>query len=62
MLRSHSKHNSEIDYFSSYLKEAQSGKPAYIDLVKPYILQMKQTDFRVSDDLYQTVLRKANEE
>ena len=34
----------------------------YIDLVKPYILQMKQTDFRVSDDLYQTVLRKANEE
>jgi len=39
MLRSHSKHNSEIDYFSSYLKEAQSGKSAYIDLVKPIILE-----------------------
>ena len=35
---------------------------SYITLVKPFIEQMKQTDFRVSDDLYQTVLRKAGEE
>jgi len=34
---------------------------SYITLVKPFIEQMKQTDFRASDDLYQTVLRKANE-
>jgi predicted nucleic acid-binding protein len=40
------------------LRAKQAG---YIHLVKPYIEQMKQTDFRVSDELYQTVLRKANE-
>jgi predicted nucleic acid-binding protein len=33
----------------------------YITFVKPFIERMKQTDFRASDDLYQTVLRKANE-
>ena len=32
-----------------------------IDAVKPFVELMKQTDFRVSDDLYQTVLRKAGE-
>jgi len=40
------------------LRAKQEG---YIALVKPFIEQMKQTDFRASDDLYQTVLRKANE-
>jgi predicted nucleic acid-binding protein len=40
------------------LRAKQAG---HIHLVKPYIEQMKQTDFRVSDELYQTVLRKANE-
>jgi predicted nucleic acid-binding protein len=33
----------------------------YISAVKPFLELMKQTDFRVSDDLYQTVLRKAGE-
>jgi len=34
----------------------------YINAVKPFIELMKQTDFRMSDDLYRTVLRKAGEE
>lgn len=40
------------------LRAKQGG---YIDAVKPFIELMKQTDFRLSDDLYQTVLRKAGE-
>lgn len=41
------------------LRAKQEG---YINAVKPFLELMKQTDFRVSDDLYQTVLRKADEE
>lgn len=41
------------------LRAKQQG---YIIAVKPFVELMKQTDFRVSDDLYQTVLRKAGEE
>lgn len=41
------------------LRAKQEG---YINTVKPFVKLMKQTDFRVSDDLYQTVLRKAGEE
>jgi predicted nucleic acid-binding protein len=33
----------------------------YITLLKPYLEQMKLTNFRVSDDLYQAVLKKAGE-
>lgn len=33
----------------------------YIDLIKPFIELIKQTNFRVSDNLYQTVLIKAGE-
>ena len=40
------------------LRAKQDG---HIVLVKPYIERMKQTNFRVSDDLYMAVLRKANE-
>jgi predicted nucleic acid-binding protein len=40
------------------LRAKQKG---HITLVRPFVEQMKQTDFRVSDELYQTVLRKANE-
>jgi predicted nucleic acid-binding protein len=32
-----------------------------ISAVKPFVELMKQTNFRVSDDLYQTVLGKAGE-
>lgn len=41
------------------LRAKQEG---YISAVKPFVELIKQTDFRVSDDLYQTVLRKAGEE
>jgi|SRR6185503_3012563 len=41
------------------LRAKQEG---YISAVKPFVELIKQTDFRVSDDLYQTVLRKADEE
>jgi predicted nucleic acid-binding protein len=41
------------------LRAKQQG---YINAVKPFVELMKQTDFRVSDDLYQTVLYKAGEE
>jgi len=41
------------------LRAKQGG---YIGAVKPFMELIKQTDFRVSDDLYQTVLRKADEE
>ena len=40
------------------LRAKQQG---YIGAVKPFVELMKQTDFRVSDNLYQTVLRKAGE-
>lgn len=40
------------------LRAKQEG---FITLVKPFVERMKQTNFRVSDDLYQAVLRKANE-
>jgi predicted nucleic acid-binding protein len=40
------------------LRAKQEG---YITLIKPFVDQMKQTDFRVSDDLYRTLLRKAGE-
>lgn len=40
------------------LRAKQEG---YISAVKPFVELMKQTDFRVSDELYQTVLRKADE-
>jgi predicted nucleic acid-binding protein len=33
----------------------------YITLIKPYVEQMKLTNFRVSDELYKTALLKANE-
>jgi len=41
------------------LRAKQEG---YISAVKPFVELIKQTDFRVSDDLYQTVLRKAGED
>lgn len=41
------------------LRAKQEG---YISFVKPVIDLMKQTDFRVSADLYRAVLRKAGEE
>lgn len=41
------------------LRAKQEG---YINAVKPFIELMKQTDFRASDDLYQAVLHKADEE
>ena len=41
------------------LRAKQEG---YIGAVRPFVELIKQTDFRVSDDLYQTVLRKADEE
>ncbi|MDB5122829.1 MAG: hypothetical protein JWP94_958 [Mucilaginibacter sp.] len=40
------------------LRAKQEG---YISAVKPFVELMKQTDFRVSEDLYRTVLRKAGE-
>jgi len=40
------------------LRAKQQG---HISAVKPFVELMKQTDFRVSDDLYQTILRKAGE-
>jgi len=52
MLRSHSKHSSEIDYFSSYLEEARNGKKAYIDLVSPIILdaaRLARHETQISD-------------
>ncbi|WP_050982160.1 DUF3368 domain-containing protein [Mucilaginibacter paludis] len=40
------------------LRAKQEG---HIDFVNPFLELMKQTDFRVSDDLHQPILRKANE-
>ncbi len=41
------------------LRAKQNG---YINAVKSAVELMKQTDFRVSDDLYRVILRKAGEE
>ena len=40
------------------LRAKQEG---YIPLIKPFVEKIKQTNFRVSDELYQTVLHKAGE-
>ncbi len=37
-------------------------REGFINAVKPFVELMRQTDFRVSDELYQTVLRTAGEE
>ena len=41
------------------LRAKQAG---YIEVTKPYLEQIKITNFRISDDLDQTALRKAGEE
>ncbi|MDB5001784.1 MAG: hypothetical protein JWQ34_9 [Mucilaginibacter sp.] len=40
------------------LRAKQEG---HIDLIKPFLEQIKQTNFRMAYDLYQTVLKKAGE-
>jgi predicted nucleic acid-binding protein len=37
-------------------------KEGYIMLIRPLLEQIKQTNFRISDDLYKTALREAREE
>jgi hypothetical protein len=52
MLRSHNQQDVELDFFTSFLDHAIKGETAYIDIVKPIILDaasLSRKEMKVTD-------------
>lgn len=52
MLRSHNQQDVELDFFTSFLDHAIKGEPAYIDIVRPIILDaasLSRKEMKVAD-------------